>query len=151
MKDRTPEALLRSVADWHRDLGRHRTAPVISWDSSGIAPYRFVEGQGDNERVFTITELLSSRELIEEGRAMSHCVGSYAHSCVSGRVSIWTLKLLDASGQETRLLTVEVVNHTRQIVQARGKLNMIPTSDHRAILRRWADSGGPAMSKWLAR
>jgi hypothetical protein len=143
MKDRTPEALLRSVADWHRDLGRQRAAPVVSWKPCGIAPFRLVEGQGDRERVFTITELLSSRELIEEGRAMSHCVGSYAHACASGRVSIWTLQFVDASGQEARMLTLEVVNETRQIIQARRKLNMTPTADDWAILRRWTDSGGP--------
>jgi hypothetical protein len=151
VKDRTPEALLRSVADWHRELGRERTVPITSWDPSAIAPFRLVERQGDKELVFTITELLSSRELIEEGRAMYHCVGSYAHSCASGRRSIWSLKLVDASGRESRLLTLEVENETRQIVQARGKLNMTLSRDHWAILRRWKDSGGPGLSEWLAR
>ncbi len=151
MKGRTPETLLRAVADWHSDLGRERAAPVTSWDPSGIPPLRLEEGLGEGRRIFAIAELLSSRELIDEGRAMKHCVGTYADSCASGRVSIWTLRLIDAWGQETRLLTLEVSNQTRQIVQARRKLNMTPSRRELSILGRWAHSGGPALSRWLAR
>jgi hypothetical protein len=97
--------------------------------------------------VFTIAELLSSRELDEEGRAMGHCVGTYAQSCAPGRVSIWTLKLADAWGEETRLLTLEVCNANRQVVQARRKYNMTPGPRELAILRRWAGSGAPALSR----
>jgi PcfJ-like protein len=57
---------------------------------------------------------------------MGHCVGSYARSCASGRVSIWTLKVIDALCREERLLTLEVTNHGRQIVQARRKYNKMP-------------------------
>jgi hypothetical protein len=151
MKGRPPGTLLRSVADWHRGLGRERAGEATAWSSTGIVPFRLEEGQGESRRIFTIAELLSSRELDEEGRAMSHCVGTYAGSCASGRASIWTLKLADAWGQETRLLTLEVCNANRQVVQARRKYNMAPGPRELAILRRWADSGGPAPSRWLAR
>ncbi len=81
---------------------------------------------------------------------MSHCVGSYAGSCASGRVSIWSLRLADASGQETRLLTLEVLNQDRQVVQARQKFNRMPGPKELSVLRRWAEAGGPTPSKWLA-
>ena len=92
MKGRNPETVLRAVAEWHRRLGRERYRKVISWAPSGIPPYRFEEGEGHNLKVYSITELLSSRELEDEGQAMSHCVATYAGSCAAGHVSIWCLR-----------------------------------------------------------
>ena len=40
---------------------------------------------------------------------MAHCVASYVHSCVQGVASIWSLCVVDGTGQETRLLTLEVL------------------------------------------
>jgi hypothetical protein len=151
MKGRTAETLLRSVTVWHRGLGRERAGKETGWPPSGIIPFRLEEGKDHTRRGFAITELLSSSELLEEGRAMGHCVGTYARSCTRGHVSIWTLRVTDAWGQETRLLTLEVWNQSRQIVQARGKFNRMASPKELAILGRWADTGGPTLSKWVAR
>ncbi len=35
-------------------------------------------------KIWKIEQLISHAELISEGRAMKHCVASYAHSCVRG-------------------------------------------------------------------
>jgi hypothetical protein len=150
MKGRDARTLLRCVADWHRRLGRERGGKVTYWPPSGFAPFRLEEGEADHWRVYTITEFLSSIELIEEGRVMGHCVSTYAPSCASGRASIWTLKVIEPWGQVTRLLTLEVRNASREIVQARRKLNMTPSPKEYAILGRWTAAGGPALSKWLA-
>lgn len=80
---------------------------------------------------------------------MGHCVGSYARSCASGLVSIWTLRVSDVSGPDTRLLTLEVANHGRRIVQARRKFNKMPDPKELSVLGRWSLAGGPALSKWL--
>jgi PcfJ-like protein len=151
MKGRDPETLLRSVAEWHRTLGRHKSGKMIDWEPSGITPFRHEEGMDGSRKVYTITELLCSRDLNAEGRAMNHCVGTYADSCISGRVSIWSLKLSDAIGLETRLLTLEVQNQNRQVVQARQRYNKLPSPKELSILQRWAGSGGPSPSKWLFR
>ncbi len=151
MKGRDPETLLRSVADWHRRLNRQKAARVTYWEPSGIPPFRHEEGKDENRKVYTITELLCSRDLEAEGRAMSHCVGTYSGSCASGRVSIWSLRLSDAVGLETLLLTLEVLTQDRQIVQARQKYNKLPNPRELAILNRWAGAGGPSPSKWLSR
>jgi hypothetical protein len=150
MKGRDPEELLRSVARWHRLLNRQKTGKVAFWEPSGIPPFRQEEGMVENRRVFTITELLCSRELNEEGRAMSHCVGSYSGSCSSGRVSIWSLRSIDGLGQETRLLTLEISNQNRQVVQARQKYNKLPSPKEISILNRWGVVGGPSLSKWIS-
>ena len=81
---------------------------------------------------------------------MSHCVASYASSCVSGRTSIWSLQVRQASGEESRLLTLEVYNPTRQIVQARRKFNALPSEKELSILGRWTAAGGPSISRWVA-
>jgi hypothetical protein len=151
MKGRNPETLLAAVNEWHRRLGRDRTARPTAWAPCGLPAFRHEEGTGAARRVYTIEELLSSRALDDEGRAMSHCVGSYAASCASGRTAIWSLKETDDVGQETRLLTLEVTVGSRQIVQARRRFNALPTQKELSLVGRWAGAGGPALSKWLAR
>ena len=150
MKGRSPQTLLAAVAEWHRRLGRERTERPIQWAACGLPPFRYEEGTDAARTVYEITELVSSRALDEEGRAMNHCVGSYARSCATGRVAIWSLRLTDGVEQQ-RLLTLEVQLESRTIVQARQRHNGLPTHKELAILRRWADAGGPVLSKWLAR
>ena len=135
MKGRDPAGLLHSVEQWHRRLGRMVHGPAAYWRPTGMAPFRLEEGEGKAPRVFTITELVSSYELYAEGQAMGHCVASYAPSCVRGMVSIWSLRLTEASGQETRLLTLEVGNSEQMIVQARRRFNAMPSP------RSWQSSG----------
>jgi hypothetical protein len=123
----------------------------MSWAPSGTPTYRFEEGEGHHLKVYTITELLTSSELEVEGQAMSHCVATYAGSCAAGRTSIWSLKVADAYDRELRLLTLEVWNSTRQIVQARQKFNKEASPKELSIVNRWASAGGPGVSKFLAR
>ena len=151
MRGRDPEGLLRSVAQWHRRLGRVVRGPATYWKPTGIEPFRHEEGEGKSKRVFTITELTCSYELLAEGQAMAHCVASYAPSCVRGRISIWSLRVVDATGLETRLLTLEVSNAEYKIVQARRKFNAWPGNRELSILQRWAAAGGPNLSQWMAR
>ena len=65
LEDRSPESLLRSVAEWHRGLAAPRTREFTSWKASGIEPFRFEEVEGETRRIYTIEELLSSLELVE--------------------------------------------------------------------------------------
>ena len=58
-------------------------------------------------KFWAIRELLSSDELIYEGRAMQHCVRTYARSCYAGRASIWTMETEDEEGRD-KVLTIEV-------------------------------------------
>ena len=87
----------------------------------------------------SIKELLSTKALSAEGRAMKHCVASYARSCALGASSIWTMEVESFDGKR-RALTVEVNNAARLICQARGKCNTLPNEKERGILRRWAET-----------
>ncbi len=42
-----------------------------------------------------IVPLLSQADLIEEGRAMQHCVGSYTCDCRLGQLQIWSIRTID--------------------------------------------------------
>lgn len=139
MKGRTPETLLRQVENWHRQLGRESRSGNFQWVHSPIKDFQWVEGtiKNKNMKTWRIRELLNSKELIAEGRAMRHCVASYAHSCKSGRSSIWSMTMEDYDGIN-KLLTIEVGN--REVIsQVRGLYNRRPTEKEKSIIRRWAE------------
>jgi hypothetical protein len=147
MKGRTPASLLRQVESWHRALAKTEQ-PKADWAPSGIEGFEFMEGteRAGSLKIWTITELLSTRALVAEGRKMKHCVATYAHSCGGGACSIWTLEVESFEGR-SKLLTVEVRNASRVICQARGKCNMLAGEKHRGILRRWAEKAGLSLAK----
>lgn len=141
MKKRDPEALLKAVETWHKKLGKEKKAGGNSWAPSGFPEFSLAEGEGRNSKLWTITELSTSKLLIDEGRVMKHCVSSYAGSCEKGKISIWSLRQRTDEGIE-RLLTIEVWNAEKRIVQVRGKLNRLPTVKESAIVGRWAGNAG---------
>ncbi len=65
MKGRTPRSLLRQVAEWQRGLGQWARMAAVWWPRFGIGEFRLAEPgvDGQNERVWTIRELHSSRQL----------------------------------------------------------------------------------------
>jgi hypothetical protein len=85
-----------------------------------------------------LSELLCFHELFAEGRAMHHCVASYAQACRSGTTSIWSLRIRRAD-RETGRVTVRVDVPRRAVVEARRVSNQrIFRAQHRFI-ERWAD------------
>jgi hypothetical protein len=149
MKGRTPEALLRAVERWHRRLGSERPAVGMEWRPSGIAPLVHRVGEGADRRVYETSELIGTEELQEEGASMRHCVATYWNLCASGQSSIWSLTMEDTLGRVERLLTLEVRNGQRMIVQARGEANRPPTSEELHVLALWGEAGGPSLSRWI--
>ena len=150
MRGRTPKSILRAVSEWHGSLVESRTTSMISWTPSGFRPFVLAESTGDGERRHEIVELLTTQEMMDEGRAMRHCVASYASDCASGRTSIWSLRKEIESGRFNRLATIEVNNTQRFIVQVRRRLNQRPAKEDLAILGRWQNEGGPRLSRWLS-
>jgi hypothetical protein len=145
MKGRRPESLIRAVERWHRQLWARR-GPPAQWKPSGIPPFVVAQTEEVGRKMYALSELISSAELEEEGTAMSHCVANYRTQCESGQSSIWSLTVEDAFGHVQRLLTVEVRNWSREIVQALGKYNQPPQPEQLNILDRWARAGGPRLT-----
>jgi hypothetical protein len=132
MKGRTPASLLRMVERWHARLGT-TAAPALRWPRASIRAFSSEEESG----LWTITELCSSDHLVAEGRALRHCVATYAEACVGRRSSIWSVRLETREGRQ-RVMTVEVEPDSRRVLQARGKRNAAPSDAARKILARWA-------------
>jgi hypothetical protein len=143
IKGRTVASLLRQVEEWHKQLGQDMQPTCLSWRRSPFKGFRLVEGSEGlgNVRVWTITELLTSRELFLEGRAMRHCVASYAERCAKRQTSIWSLQVENRAGRH-RVLTIEVDLPKRTVCQARRKCNRLPQATEREVMERWAGEQG---------
>jgi hypothetical protein len=150
MKGRDPVSLLRQVERWHRQLAYESVDSRMEWPTSGIGNFDWVEGTEGSPslRRWKIHELLSSKQLVAEGRAMRHCVASYAGSCARRATSIWSLKLENHEGT-LRVLTVEVDLRSKLICQARGKHNRVPDTKSKDVLRRWAAKEGLRLAAYV--
>lgn len=137
MSGRTADSLLNQVDRWHRQLGKERKGHNLQWEHTSIKDFRLTQGsiEKKNLRIWTIRELLSSKELSQEGRAMHNCVSSYAYSCSRNRCSIWSMTYEDSAKLDHRL-TIEV--REKKVNQARGKYNSWATKQEMDIIRRWA-------------
>jgi hypothetical protein len=151
MHGRTPESLLRQVNAWHGQLGREQRFGPAQWKSSGIDGLSLIEGheRSRNMRRWTIVELLNRDALIDEGRAMRHCIATYARSCASGRSSVWSMQHENAEGRE-RVLTIEVRPSSRMVMEARGRFNAAPTPQAMRILRHWTERAGLSLPAYVA-
>jgi hypothetical protein len=139
MKGRTPASLLRAMERWHRQLIVSQQ-PLAIWRPSGLPAFTLDAAA----RLFSVTELLTSTDLEQEGQALEHCVASYVPVCLSGEFSIWSLAV-DTRGAVQRLLTLQVHNPQRQIIEARGKHNRQPTFEEWFVLAQWEQAGGPRL------
>ena len=124
IKGRSVLAMMRRMQQWHGQLAKEKAASGHTFASSGLQPMDIDRSRRDVRghrviEIWHVREILDSRALADEGRAMSHCVFSYARRIECGECSIWTLTLEDNTGHWRRL-TIEVRPALRQIVQARG-------------------------------
>jgi len=155
MKGRTATALVRLTEEWHRELAKEKRPPR-EWRPQAVQEFRLLRGI-DRDEIWTVHELLSSKELQQEGKYMSNCVATYASSCASGACSIWSLrKRTLQSPVATRIMTIELTNKSREVVQVRGRFNVTPScgsasEDLKAaveILRQWVECAGLNLSRF---
>lgn len=149
MKGRTVTSLMRDMETWHGALAKDRliTGEVFtpSGYKEGLYDRTYKEGGRKETVVWTVSEILTAKELAAEGRSQHHCVYSYARSISAKHTSIWSLK---ANGE--RVTTIEVTNTANKIVQYRGKMNAMPKAKEFQILQAWANENGLtiASSRW---
>ena len=150
MRRRTPETLLRQVEEWHGQLGRESKGRELEWIRSEIGEFHTLEGSEalHNMKFWSIRELLSNDELIDEGRALKHCVSTYAKSCHTGRSSIWSMEIEDENGRR-KILTIEVALREKVIRQVRGKQNRLPTPREKGLLGKWAEQEGLQLAGYI--
>ncbi len=129
VKGRSIDKLLREVEIWHRQLARETRIPDRAWGPSGLGTFELEDREtpGGESHRWAIRELLSTKELMAEGKAMSHCVGSYSNNCRKGKISVWSMQVTTGDARPYRVMTVSVQNGSRRINQARGKHNALPS------------------------
>ncbi len=148
MKGRKWNALQAQVNAWHEQLARDAQRPKSVWEPTGIGGLTLeAPDPGGQQCYWTVTELLTTNALLIEGREQRHCVFRYANACKNGSTSIWSLRVRGKDGTHPkRLLTIEVNNARRAIVQVRGRCNLSPAQYRgsgrmqtaRRLLRQWA-------------
>lgn len=163
LKGRTLASLRRQMEAWHRDLAairrieeqRRRYAPdgasgaegeAARWTGSPLADWSWQAWPGEarsGREGYAIVQLRTAQALVEETRAMHHCVWTYASKCILGHASIWSLRRVEA-GRAQRLLTIEV-DQRHRAVQVRGFANRLAHPDEERVLARWAKARGIAL------
>ena len=138
------KTLLADAETWQNAPPDDRVVGLEWQPSEKIKSFRFPDTRqpGNDTRFWSITELLSSSALVEEGKALGHCVGGseYAEACYGGDTTIWSLGCDSGTGIE-KLLTIEVANE-KIIVEIRGEKNRLPTQRELTIIYIWALTQG---------
>jgi len=139
MKGRTVIALMRGMHEWHGDLAKEKAIKGKVFEPSGFDAGSFdrtyQERTGKIRIHWTINEILTSKELAEEGRVLKHCVYSYAYRIGPKTNSIWSMR-----GNDERVMTIQVDNLAEAIVQYRGRFNALPDARSFQIMKEWADA-----------
>ena len=134
VKARSVDKLLTQMEAWHAGLGgefagddRDRNG-LVRWGPSGLRTLRVREEnpQTGEKTMWMVQELLSTKELSAEGRAMRHCVSSYAKNCRKGNASIWSLQAVDGDQKRRPVMTIAVDVNRKSVTQVRGKYNIAP-------------------------
>lgn len=132
LKGRTINSVMESMKIWHEETLKAK-ASASEWKASAIKNYRKEKETDCSFNIFKIEEILNLKELQKEGNEMRHCVASYANSLITGTKSIWSL-----TKNNKKVLTIEVVNSTREIVQIAGKCNIRAEKEDLIYIKEWA-------------
>ena len=141
---RTFASLMRLVVGWHRVIREPRWKKV--WTPSKWRPFvHEVQGEAGQRVRWSLVELADSTELTHEGKAMRHCVSSYAARCSLGECRIWSLRRRSvADGELARIgdgksvLTLDIDPRRELIVDVRGFANARPSGLPLELVRTWA-------------
>jgi len=142
VRGRAFESVIGDARDWQRRTHNG----ILRWPKSrwkGLVmpvPPTLNETRGGEWR---IVELLDSRELSLEGRAMRHCVATYARACARRHSSIWSVRFRWSGEDIVRpSLTIEVNPSLATIVQIRAVANARPSGWPLELAQRWAAREG---------
>lgn len=125
--------------EWHAAFGNAkygRPQRLIKLPESTIEQFYFEED--DNQ--YVIKQLLTNKELFQEGNELNHCVGSYTDSCLFRGTFIFSLRHLDEFKNEKRLITIEI--YKNRIFQKRGNYNRACFPFEDKIIAAWAKENG---------
>lgn len=155
MKGRTGLSVIRAMEAWHGENARagmhnYKGAQVFKPSGFPSAEYDFSRRDSsgnDLVEIWRIQEILTAKDLAAEGKRQSHCVFSYNRRIETGETSIWVLSKEDNKSREEHagvwnMLTLEVRNNLRTVVQARGRFNRPATAHELNLIHRWMATSG---------
>lgn len=150
LKGRTIISVIRASNSWHNDQEALRSrGGFLTWQASGIYEARSTEGKDHNKVDYSIIELRSSKELIQEGKKMNHCVASYATACHKKRRAIFSIRKKDRFNTEETLATIEVLLQHNKIVQAKAQYNKPISPKALSLLKDWAYKENLIIPGWI--
>lgn len=148
MKGRGGIATIRAMQEWHGNLSKENKIKsnaiyrMSGFKEATFKDYKRVESSGEIvHEIWRVEEILTAKKLHDEGRRMGHCVFSYGWRVERGDTSIWTIMMEDGKGQTGNwsMVTIEVRNDLRRVVQARGRFNRAMTTREHQVATRWAN------------
>lgn len=139
---RSSRRLLEEMERWHRELAVTQAVCAGSFGASGFCDVRIERpvvrsGRRLAPGIWTVTELETAIDLVEEGRVQRHCVASLAGYAQTGTRSYWSLRLGGC-----RCVTIEVDNRRRSVMQVRGRYNRPATGEEWSIVEEWVRVNG---------
>lgn len=135
LKGRTFNSLIKLSNEWHREMQLKKFgSEQLNWDGLDIPDWKWKDKQ--QEVIWTIKQLHTSKELYYEGRKMKHCVASYGQRCLEGHSGIFTMMCDDQINGPEKHLTIEV-DSGKRLVQARGHMNKSTEGRARLVLNKW--------------
>ena len=91
----------------------------------------------DEKLGLTIRPALSHKELIDEGKKLSHCVATYASRVSRRETSIFFIRRIDKMDEPYFTLEFNIKNN--YVVQNRGKRNCARTDEVKTFEQEWLD------------
>jgi hypothetical protein len=158
---RTITSVIALTNEWHEHLRREEEARRAQreahrrqrqQDQKNEAPHDFSKWKGlglmqfrhqTDEYIWTVTELRTAQDLVNEGRKMKNCVSSYDYNCVVGDSALFTIdRICPLRGAIEKVATLEVNKSKRTLIQGKGKCNTTLTPRAMSIVTRWASENG---------
>jgi len=131
---------IQQEARWreeNRTQVKQKAIDTSHWKGLGIAQFRY----DTEECVWTVTELKTAQDLVNEGRKMKNCVASYAYNCAAGNSTIFSVeRIYPASQLIGKAATLEVNPANRNLVQAKGTCNSTLPPKVMSVVIRWAQA-----------
>ena len=138
LKGRSVASVLRFNEEWISYLKLIKGVGVGNFSSSKFKPFRTYH----KKSLVTIKQIMNAKDLIKEGKIMSHCVATYAGECAKGDSSIWSLKIRSSNKKVKNVLTIEILENEKHINEALGKCNRNATKLEHQWLKAWAEKEG---------
>ncbi|MEO1653497.1 MAG: PcfJ domain-containing protein [Bacteroidota bacterium] len=155
MKGRTVTSLIRAMEKWHEEYrmntlnrGKEREK-LIRWAPVKVRDFKCLVDEGPQSGEYRIVQLLNNWELMDEGKTLGHCVASYVYACTQKRASIWSFFRDEGKKRMTKLLTIEMNNHNRNLVQIRGAHNSRALDWQMEIIHQWVKQEKLKISEWV--